>query len=59
MTIRGKEQFVKGTVLYLLADTLAAHTIGGFKGGLSRSLRKCRDCLATNEQILTKVIYYI
>ena len=31
MTIRGKEQFVKGTVFYLLADTLAAHTSGGLR----------------------------
>lgn len=58
MTIRGREQIVKGTVLYLLADTLAAHSIGGFKGGLSRALRKCRHCLATSDQMSTKVTCY-
>lgn len=55
MTIRGKQQTVTGTVLYMLADTLAAHSIGGFKCGFSRALRKCRHCLATHEQLSTKV----
>ena len=34
-----------GGVLLLLADTLAAHQIGGFKVGVSFALRKCHDCL--------------
>lgn len=55
MNIQGRDQIIKGTVLYFLADTLAAHSIGGFKGGLSRALRKCRCCLATYEQMSTKV----
>ena len=38
-----------------LADTLAAHTIGGFKDGVGFSLRKCRNCLATEEQIQSLV----
>ena len=37
------------------ADTLAAHSIGGFKVGVGFALRKCRDCLATNETMATKV----
>lgn len=53
--IKGKQQFITGGVLYVLADTLAAHDIGGFKVGVGFSLRKCRDCLATGEQISTKV----
>ena len=32
MAICGKKRAVKGTVLFTLADTLAAHSIGGFNG---------------------------
>ena len=39
----------------MLADTLAAHSIGGFKIGVGFSLRKCRHCLATQEEMNTKV----
>lgn len=46
---------VRGGVLFALADTLAAHSIGGFKVGVGFSLRKCRMCLATKEQMSTKV----
>lgn len=45
MTIRGEERVVKGTVLFLLADTPAAHSIGGFKSGVGFALRKCRQLL--------------
>lgn len=55
MTIRGEKKLVKGSVLLVLADTLAAHALGGFKVGVGFSLRKCRMCLATHEQISTKV----
>ena len=55
MNIRGKEQMVKGTVLFFLADTIGAHEIGGFKLGLSRSFRKCRHCLASHETMSKKV----
>lgn len=39
----------------MLADTIAAHAIGGFKVGVGWALRKCRMCLATREQIQEKV----
>ena len=55
MTIRGEKEFIRGGVLFLLADTLAAHSIGGFKVGVGFSLRKCRMCLATKEQLSKKV----
>lgn len=55
MTIRGKQKTVKGAVLFALADTLAAHSIGGFKVGVGFALRKCRMCLATKEHLSTKV----
>ena len=55
ITIHGQKKFVQGGVLYMLADTLAAHDIGGFKVGVGFSLRKCRMCLATKEQLSGKV----
>lgn len=39
----------------MLADTLAAHEIGGFKVGVGFSLRKCRMCLATKLSMSEKV----
>lgn len=39
----------------MLADTLAAHAIGGYKQGVGFSLRKCRDCLATADTMKEKV----
>ena len=53
MSICGKQRIVRGGVL---ADTLAAHSIGGFKVGVGFSLRKCRMCLATKEKMSTKYI---
>lgn len=55
MTLRGQKQLVRGGVLFVLADTLAAHSIGGFKVGVGFSLRKCRMCLATKEQLSREV----
>lgn len=55
MTVNGEEKLVMGGVLFVLADTLAAHQLGGFKVGVGFSLRKCRMCLATKEQISTRV----
>ena len=55
MIVNGEEKLVKGGVLFVLADTLAAHQLGGFKVGVGFSLRKCRMCLATKEQISTRV----
>jgi len=39
----------------MLADTLAAHSIGGFKVGVGFSLRKCRSCMATAKTMANKV----
>ena len=55
MTIQGQTRVVKGGLLYCLADTLAAHHIGGFKVGVGFSLRKCRMSLATKDQISVNV----
>ena len=51
----GKEMRIYGTVLVLLADTLAAHQLGGFKVGVGFSLRKCRQCMVTFNDMQTKV----
>ena len=51
--VDGHVRSVKGTVLALLADTLAAHQLGGFKIGVGFSLRKCRTCMATAEDMYT------
>ena len=40
-----------GALIAFLADTLAAHAIGGFKGSMSFALRICRTCLVTFDQI--------
>ena len=42
----------------MLADTQAAHSIGGFKVGVGFAFRKCRDCLATKEMMSTMVIFF-
>ena len=39
----------------LCKPQLAAHTIGGLKVGVGFSLCKCRMCLATADQLSTKV----
>ena len=46
---------VKGAVLLMLADTPAAHAIGGFKIGVRFTVRKCRHCMATKETMSTIV----
>lgn len=39
-----------GALLAFLADTLAAHLLGGFKGSMSFAHRICRSCMVTKEQ---------
>ena len=53
--VNGNNVHFNGGVLLLLADTLAAHQIGGFKVGVSFALRKCRDCLASAKDMSDKV----
>ena len=51
----GSEVRFHGALLAFLADTLAAHEIGGFKIGVNFALRKCRVCLATDDTMQTMV----
>ena len=55
MEVDGLIRTVRGTVLVLLADTLAAHQREEFKIGVGFSLRKCRQCMATNNGVQTQV----
>lgn len=55
--VNGRIVHLRGTALVVLADTLAAHQLGGYKIGVGFSLRKCRHCMATFEDMQTKVCY--
>ena len=55
INIGGQLVLVRGTVVMMLANTVAAHEIGGFKVGVGFSLRKCRMCLATKESMSENV----
>ena len=55
LNLNGQDVMVKGAVLVMLADTQAAHAIGGFKVGVGFALRRCRDCLATVETMSSRV----
>ena len=43
---------MKGAVVSMLADTQAAHSIGGFKVGVGFAFRKCRNCLETMSKMV-------
>ena len=49
--INGMEHSIHGALLAFLADTLAAHAVGGFKGSMSFALRVCRSCMITSAQL--------
>lgn len=49
----GQEKTFYGSLLAVLADNLAAHSIGGFKQSSSFALRICRTCLITKDQAQT------
>ena len=55
LQVNGRTKTIHGSVLVTLADTLAAHQLGGFKVGVGFALRKCRVCFATFEDMQTKV----
>lgn len=37
-----------GKLAFVLADTLAAHYLGGFKEGVGGAVRPCRSCAVKN-----------
>lgn len=54
LKVCGKDSELRGTLTAVCADNLASHKIGGFKKGFSKGFRKCRFCLATENDIQTK-----
>ena len=47
-------QTFRGTIAAMAADNLGSYLLGGFKAP-SRSLRCCRHCMVTSEQLQLKV----
>lgn len=47
VSIAGQERVLHGALLAFLADTLAAHSVGGFKESMGFALRICRTCMIT------------
>lgn len=58
MLINNQDVIIRVGLVAFLADTLAAHQLGGFKIGVGWAFRKCRHCLATKQHVQTKVYMY-
>ena len=54
MENEGQTHALKGTLSLVSGDNLASHYLGGFKAP-SGALRKCRHCMATTDDMQTKV----
>ena len=52
--INGKDVTLRGALTVASGDNLASQLIGGFKA-LNSALRRCRYCMATNDDVQTKV----
>ena len=50
----GRSGTITGTVTLVSGDNLASHYLGGYKAP-SGALRKCRQCMATSDDMQTKV----
>lgn len=50
----GVEYTFNGTISVLPGDNLASQYLGGYKG-LASALRKCRQCMAVDEDMQSKV----
>ena len=53
-SVDGAQYTLKGTVTLVPGDNLASQCLGGYKS-LASTLRKCRQCMAVNEDMQTKV----
>ena len=51
VSVGGESRVFYGALLAFLADTLAAHLVGGFKCSMSFALRVCWSCTITSEQL--------
>lgn len=52
------DKVCRGTLTVVSADNLASQLIGGYKA-LNSAFRKCRYCMATDEQMQSKVSIYV
>ena len=51
----GETTTLHGALVCSVGDVPASNFLGGFKEGVGFSLRKCRMCLATGIDIISKV----
>ena len=56
VNIDGTNRTFHGALLAVIADTLASHQLGGFKGSMSWALRICRTCMATKDTIRSNFV---
>lgn len=56
VSMGNNERHFKVGTLAVLADTLAAHALGGFKESMSFSYRICRSCMATTDEIQSRFV---
>jgi hypothetical protein len=49
--VHGQKLHLKGSLLCMVGDTPAVALAGGFKEGVGFANKKCRHCMANNEQI--------
>ena len=54
MELDGVEYNFNGTITLIPGDNLASQYLGGYKS-LASALRKCRHCMAVDEEIQSKV----
>ena len=52
------DKLYRGTLTLVSADNLASQLIGGYKA-LNSAFRKCRYCMATDEQMQSKVSIHV
>ena len=52
--MKGQNHHLRGSIALALADNPASQDLGGYKT-LASALRKCRYCLAVDEDIQRKV----
>ena len=58
--VHGQKLHLKGSLLCMVGDTPAVALAGGFKEGVGFANKKCRHCMANNEQIQINVsVIYI
>ena len=57
LLLHGEQVSFHGAIVAMCGDIPASNFIGGFKEGVGFSLRKCRMCMATADDISEKVMH--